>query len=193
MALTIITPAEAALANAWQTANSFVTLAEMTAYCETRLGGSVWNAATQASWVWLTEATRDISNARWASGQRTDNRQSLQWPRMFAIDPDFNFDGTPGSMVFDVLLQSAPNYYASDVVPQRVKDATCELAFQYGKNGDISVVDVQAAGVVEETIGPLTTKWEHGKVTGMARYPRVLSLLGPLVKRPSANVPMRRV
>ena len=167
MALTILpTPGDAA-------ANSFVSAAEMTAYCEGRLNASVWTGAA-AQEPALVEATRTISLLEFLAA-RTDSTQALSWPRTYCPNPDAPADATSEDVI----------YFASDVVPQRVKDATCELALQFLKAGatDLAMPDA-TAGVTEKTVDVLTTKYAdpaYRATSGIARFPRVRDLLAPLL------------
>lgn len=160
-------------------ANSFVTAAEMTAYCEGRLNASIWTAAV-AQEPALVDATRTITVLEF-KGARTDAVQALDWPRQCVANPD-DPDGAE---------------YATTVIPQRVKDATCELALQFLKAGttDLAMPD-STAGVIEKTVDVLTTKWEPGayRVTGgIARFPRVRDLLAPLLASTAGGLTVVRV
>lgn len=170
MTLTIIaTPGSAS-------ANSFVTAAEMTAYCEGRLNASLW-VATTAQQAALVEATRDLTVLGYV-GSRVTTTQALTWPREWAYNPDM-----PS---IDLVGNVALLYYANTVIPARIKDATCELALQYLVAGtsDLAVADT-AQRVIEKTIDVLTTKYDDGaprsQTTGLQRFTRVMTLLEPLL------------
>lgn len=169
------------------TANSFVTVAEMTAYCEGRLNASIWTAAA-AQEPALVEATRDLSVLGWR-GSRVDDVQALPWPRDYVPDPDAPWDA--------VLGETGLPEYATTEIPQRVKDATCELALQYLKAGttDLAVPDA-TAGVVRKKVGPLETEWgDPGTrlTAGPARFTRVWSLVAPLLKAGVGGLTVSRV
>lgn len=154
--------------------NSFSTLAESETYMESRLNGATWTAATTDNKNRaLVEATRLLSIKQWR-GERASSTQALAWPRFNAPDPD-NPNGW---------------YYESDVIPQRVKDATAELAFQFIKQGtdDLAAADVNA-GVVEKTVDVLTTRWESSfsRPTGLARFTLLQQLIRPLLYGTSVN------
>lgn len=169
MAVTIVATAGAA------NANSFVTEEEMTAYCDGRLNASIWTGAEEQVAA-LVEATRDI-NLMTFKGTRVNATQKLAWPRDWAIDPD----KPEVEYIGNIELM----YFENTIVPQRVKDATCELALQYLKQGstDLAVADPNA-GVIEKTTDVLTTRWEKAtaRPQGMARFPRVLQYLQPLLE-----------
>ncbi|MBA3890495.1 MAG: hypothetical protein H0X64_08185 [Gemmatimonadaceae bacterium] len=168
MALTIVATAGAA------EANSFVSAAEMTAYCEARLNASMWTAAA-AQLPALVEATRDISLLRFA-GERAAGTQALAWPRSAAPDPDAPaIDGAGGER---------PGEFDAGEIPQRVKDATCELALQYVKAGTADVAALDGSiGVVRKKVDVLETEYArpHERARGLARFPRVMAYLAPLL------------
>lgn len=171
------------------TANSFVTAAEMTAYCESRLNASAWSAA-DAQLPALAEATRDLSVLSYL-GEKSTADQALSWPRRYVADPDMPVTARNRDFVGEL-----PVDLDADVVPQRVKDATCELALQYLKAGtsDLAAADANV-GVVEKSVGPLTTRWSEAqrRPTGLARFPRVLALITPLLDQaPSGALEIAR-
>lgn len=159
-------------------ANSYVTEAEMTAYCEGRLQGATWTGA-DAQLPALVEATRDLTRLAW-KGVRVDLVQALAWPRTGVVNPD-----DPDQGEFD-----------DDVIPQRVKDATCELALQYLLAGtDPAAVDANAA-VIRKKVDVLETEYAAPvlRPQGLARYPRVIALVAPLTDNFGAgNIRLGRV
>lgn len=168
MALTIVATAGAA------NANSFVTADEMTTYCEGRLNASAWSA-TDAQLPALVEATRDLSALRYI-GTRVTGTQALSWPRADAVNPD--------SPAIDTVSGDTLTDYAEDEIPQRVKDATCELALQYLKAGtsDVAALD-PTISVIRKQVDVLVTEYArpHERAQGLARYPRVMALVAPLL------------
>lgn len=149
-------------------ANSFADLAEFTTYMEGRLNSSAFDdASTDSQNRALVEATRDLNYRPWLGRPATDT-QALAWPRYNVIDPD----------------SSSHSEYSSTVVPDRVKNATCELAFQYLKAGttDVAALD-DTLNIKRDKIGPLETEYfEPGeRAKGLARYPSVTRYLRGLV------------
>jgi hypothetical protein len=152
------------------TANSFVTVAEGDTYCDARLNASSWtDAADDDKARAVIEATRWLSARLW-QGERASSTQALSWPRFWAPNPDFSF--------------GANLYFDSTIVPQRVKDATCELALQFLKAGtsDAAAIDPNAQ-IIEQTVGPITTRYAdpYARVSGLAKYPSVTRLIAPLM------------
>lgn len=155
-------------------ANSFVSVAEADAYLEARLNSSAWTG-TEPKKIAVIEATRELTRLMWV-GSRTDTTQALSWPRTYAIDPDV----PAPSLLGDI----AELYFDDDVIPQRVKDATCELALEFLKAGtsDLAAQDAKQ-NVIQKTIGPISTTYSepYQRARGLARFPRVLELIAPLL------------
>jgi hypothetical protein len=166
-------------------ANSFVTEAEMDAYCEGRLNAAAWTSDAAALPA-LVEATRDLSNLEW-QGWRVTDTQALSWPREYARDPDAIYDESYGELGYPE--------YAITVIPQRVKDATCELALQYLKAGTSDLASVSAdANLTSKTIGELSKSWgPNGPPTGLSRFSRVVALIRPLLAKTSGGLTVVRV
>lgn len=148
-------------------ANSFASAAEFSTYCDGRLNSSAYTSASADDQARaLIEATRELNVLAWQGDTVTDT-QALTWPREWVTNPDDpNLD-----------------YFDNDVVPQRVKDATCELALQFLKAGTTDVAALDALyGVEGKSIDVISTQYTpHSRPTGIARYPRVLALVRPLL------------
>lgn len=135
---------------------------------EGRGNKALWTAAADADKdIALVEATREISLMCFI-GKRASDTQALDWPCDWVINPDDpNYD-----------------YYASTVIPQRVKDAAAELAFQYIKAGttDIAASD-PLTNVKSKQVDVLKTEYFDPSNTkvGIARYPFVMNQLYPLL------------
>lgn len=97
-------------------ANSYVTVAEADAYLDARLNVSAYTgAATDDKERALIMATRRVDLERF-EGEKSTDGQALKWPRLWATDDD-------------------GNEFSSGVIPQIVKDATCELALRFLNDG----------------------------------------------------------
>lgn len=148
------------------TSNSFVSVAEMTTYCEGRLNASVW-VATPAQEPALVEATRELAMLEWLGLTVTDT-QALPWPRQYVVNPE-----SPNGL-----------YFATTEIPQRIKDATCELALQFLKAGTTDIAAASTTdGVIEKTVDVLTTRWADPRAQkqGIKRYPSVYRFIRPLL------------
>ena len=180
MSLTITATAGSA------SANSFVTEAEVVGYMATRLNASAWTTVTGTTCTEdekkaLIEATREISvlaGRAWI-GRRADAVQALAWPRYMAPNPD----------------SPTASYFGGTEIPQRVKDATCELAFQFLKAGtsDLAAGDA-TIGIRTKTIDVISTTYLDtvDRPDGLARFPRVLGYIAPLSQSTGTVFPVVR-
>ena len=125
-------------------ANSYCTVAEADSYHEGHLYASTWTAAlTATKEAALVMATRLLDERyEWAAFPATTT-QALQWPR----------DGS----VLDVLQLS---YIPSTVVPQKLKEATAELARQLIANDSTANSQVETQGLTELTVGSITLRFK---------------------------------
>jgi len=177
MSITIVATAGAS------TANSFVTEAEQIAYMATRLNASAWTTVsgttcTETEKAAMIEATRELSNRNW-QGCRATETQALAWPRWDVINPD------------------SPNtfYYQTTTVPQRVKDATMELAFQFLNAGTTDIASLDTSiGIKRKKVDVLETEYVDPslRAQGLQRYPRVWALIRPLLMGAGNTVPVMR-
>lgn len=169
------------------TANSYVTEAEAIAYAATRLNLNGWvtesgPTATESEKKALIEATRELDLLMF-KGRRIDSVQRLAWPRAYALnEEDAPLDSLLTSYDLDL-------YYSG--IPQRLKDATIELAFEFLRAGDVDIAAApESAGVIREKIDVIETEWSDGQgsqdLVGLARFPRVANLIAPLLTS-SAN------
>lgn len=150
-------------------ANSFISRAAASTYLDARLNSSAWSAATDDNKDRaLIEATRTLSLLDYI-GARVDDVQALSWPRQEAVNPD-----SPDETEFD-----------TDEIPQRVKDATCELALEFLKAGstDLEGTDPDAA-LIRKKVGPLEKEFAEpgARPSGIARFKRVSELVEPLLE-----------
>jgi hypothetical protein len=160
-------------------ANSFVDVATFGAYANNRLNAGVATTATDDDkGRAVIEATRELNSLTWL-GLRVNGIQALAWPRTGVANPD-----APGC-----------DTYTSTEVPQRVTEATCELALQFLKAGttDLASIDPNA-GVIEKTVDVLTTKWADPsqRTQGLARFPRVMNSITPLLSSTAGQVRLVR-
>lgn len=161
-------------------ANAFVTEAEQIAYMAARLNASTWTtvagvSCTETEKAAIIESTREVSYKQFL-GTRATSTQSLSWPRWFVLDPDAPTWGYV--------------YFAQTVVPQRVKDATMELAFQFVKAGttDIAALDPLYT-IKRKKIDVLETEYDSNRrPVGLRRYPRVWERLAPLLATGATGV-----
>jgi len=119
MPLVLIKEDGSGLANA----NSYADVAEGDAYHEAHLYATEWTGASTATkTAALVFATRLIEAHYQFRGFKASDDQGLQWPRDMARDDDASRDVTFPS------LSSREEYFASDIVPKLLRDATIETA-----------------------------------------------------------------
>lgn len=157
------------------TANSFATRAEFSTYLDGRLNATAGSGATGANQdIALAEATKELTTKRW-KGRPASDTQALAWPREWAANPDASVEGT---------------FYSSSIVPQRVKDATCELALQFLKAGTTDVAELPSSdGVIQETVDVLSTTYADptSRARGLDRFPSVMRYIRPLLEHSGAG------
>lgn len=140
MAVTIEATAKSA------TANSFVTLAEATTHFEARLNVTDWTGAADddiRNRALVTAALR-LDQEEY-KGLKSDADQALKWPR-------------------DGLYDEDGNSVDSDTVPQRIKDAQCELALFMLAEDLLADSGLEAFENVK--VGPLDVTPRHMRVAG---------------------------
>jgi hypothetical protein len=162
------------------TANSFATVAEGDVYCDARLNASAWTDEDDDDQKAraLIDATREL-NVLMYIGYTVSEDQALVWPRDYAEDPD----------------SPTLAYFESDVIPQRVKDATCELALQFLIAGTTDLAALDATqGVIRKRVDVLETEWAkpYERAKGLDRFPRVMALVRPLLIIQGNSVPLVR-
>src|SRR5262249_21642796 len=113
-------------------ANSYRTLAEADSFFEARLDGENWasfsgDKRTQA----LLKSAKRLNQINWL-GSKINMVQALAWPRVGVLKRDsasvYTYGGYYGSPY--------PIYgeeYRADEIPEIVKDAQCEFAFEFLK------------------------------------------------------------
>jgi hypothetical protein len=127
------------------TSNTYATLAEATTYFEGRLNVTDWTGATtDEKNRALVMAARRLDQEVWVS-EKAASTQALKWPRWDAEDEDGNSVG-------------------SDVIPQAIKDAQCELALAM-LDSDLTT-DTGLEGFDEVAVGPLKVKVRHTRKAG---------------------------
>ena len=104
-------------------ANSYADVAEGDAFHDAHLYAMDWTGAiTGTKTAALVMATRLIDAHYQFRGFKTHDTQALQWPREFARDDD-----ALHNRVF-LSLASRDEYFASNIVPRTLRDATIETA-----------------------------------------------------------------
>ena len=180
-------------------ANSYITATEYIAYVATRLAAPS-NASTDPESITepekkaMIEATRDVTVLHYC-GERATATQSLSWPRVWSPNPD-----APTTLIdpdlFIPIGTAQIVYFGADEIPQRVKDGTCELAMQYLLAGatDLASIDPKY-NIARESLDVIETDYIDPalRAKGLARWPRVMDRIGPLVSRRGSGMQVNRV
>jgi len=185
MAITIDATVGGAAANSYATEAAFIayaaTLTNVPAGT-TVVGATCAENEKQA----LVMAFRTMNNFTWLA-HRTTSTQSGAWPRSYCPNPD--------ARGINDIVDIADLYYDDDEVPTRVVNAQIEFALAITGAGttDIFANDT-TAGVIEETVDVITTRWQPGqRASGLARYPQVLAPIAPLLDAAAGTLAMVRV
>ena len=141
-------------------ANSYISLADANTYFDSRLHKSDWTGATTPDkTIALIWATRLLDAWVDWKGYRTKEDQALRWPRYDVYDLD--------SWLID-----------SDIVPQFLQDATCELAMHL--IGQDSTAQPDTVGFAELKLGDLALKVDPSDRDKYGALPdSVLSIVEP--------------
>jgi len=129
------------------TANAYCTVLEATAYHEARLSNAEWAAATADNkTISVIMATRVIDLQFLWVGYQTATTQALLWPR----------EG--------VLALNALENIVNTVIPQRLKEAVAELAWNLLKADRTLDSDVETAGLTGLRAGPVELSFKDSVV-----------------------------
>jgi hypothetical protein len=161
-------------------ANSYASDAEAEMYCATRKNAAEWETETDDDERAraLIDATRDLDALTWP-GERASETQALAWPRRYVTSVD-----SPSGAYLDAAT-----------IPAWLRDATCELALQYLKAGDTDLAaDDTSRGLIRTRVDIIEKEWAPGyqRASGMARWPRVQSLIQRYVAGISGSVRLVR-
>lgn len=155
MAAAITVETGAGLSNS----NSYVTLADANTFFDTHPQASGWAALTDdAKTRHLITAARIIDSCFDFAGFKSVASQAMQWPRVGATDPNqgVSWMRPDGS-------NTPTGYYASDSVPQGIKDAQCEMARIQIAGSRID--DAPGTGIREfELPGAIRVAFEKGQL-----------------------------
>lgn len=150
-------------------ANTYADKTDLTTYASAR-GISIpgTDAAKEKLLVLAMDAVESLETT--FLGMRVDGDQELSWPRTDPCNEDGSITLGNG--------QSAP----SDEIPKQLLAAQCQLACDLQTNSYFAVSDGKF--VVEETVGPLTTRYAagdqgggDGSVVNFQKFEALLSVL----------------
>ena len=126
-------------------ANTYATLVEADAYHDTRLSNSDWTGASEDTKnTALLMGTRLLDNMYDWSGTTVDDTQVLAWPRSGMID------------------ELDRDFIDDTVIPQALKDALAELAFQLIIEDRTLDNDIESQKITSLTAGPVGLSFGEG-------------------------------
>lgn len=130
-------------------ADSYVSVEYADAFVSAMIDGDGWPSVLSEKEAALKEATRVLDEQFTWLGTLSNSSQSLGWPRTGFTDPD-------GRVI------------ASDAIPKRVKDATCNLAIFLLRNGGLNQSSSDLKGI---KAGPITISYDRNEqVSGAPMY-----------------------
>jgi hypothetical protein len=158
---------------------SYISVSDADDYHAKR-GNTAWAGVAQVSdkEALLRKATEFMIGAyrqRWM-GYRAKSTQALDWPRYEVPMPDA------------VMNNQYMAFYPYNEVPVVVQRACAELALR-AIDGDLAA-DLDAP-VIEETVGPITTRYAQGARQNKV-YQAVEAMLAPLMDGGGNSIPVRR-
>lgn len=149
-------------------ANSYLSVADADSYHADHSASASWTAATtEQKEKALRLATQYLDaryDGRWRGYQNTST-QALAWPRTSAVDNE--------GYVYD-----------NDAVPQRLEDATAELALRVITGDTLYADQTKAARVASSsvTVGPISKSVSYvGGLDPAKKYPLIEALMTPLI------------
>ena len=155
-------------------ANSYASVAEFTTWAETRQPSTAFDDATADQRIRaLITAARRLDQERY-KGVRVEETQALQWPRYGVEQPDIAYS------VLDGPVFTESTWYATDEIPQRVKNAQMELAYQV-LAGNSSPDNTGLEGFKNVKVGALDITPNHALRAGKLTED-VLREIRPLLK-----------
>ena len=140
--------------------NSYLSVEEANDYFAGRFGADKWTefSGTQKQQL-LVSATKKLDTAMFG-GLKSKVIQSLAWPRRGLIDRD--------------------GYAISDlVIPEKLKEAACEMAYWIWTEEDRLLSDTEIQQVDTYKVGPIDVQVNKARVTLPARVEELLKAIGP--------------
>ncbi len=169
-------------------ANAYADVAEGDAFHEAHLYASDWTGASAGNKaVALVMATRLIDAHFQFRGFKAHDTQALQWPREFARDDDaLRTRGIAG-------LTQRDEYFAGNVVPKVLRDATIETAREFIKANRADDPDGEGLGSMALT-GTMSMTFDKSDRRPVIPYvaQAMLSKLGEYLKQSAGMVRLVR-
>lgn len=163
--------------------NSYVSLAEATAYHETNLYSADWPTDEEEQKKALITATRILDQQYDWAGYKKLTTQALQWPRVRVPDPDSVGTIVPPAFGY-------PVYLLDTVIPKPLKDAVLALALALiGSNPEVrpdsegissfSLSEVMSVSFDHASRPDVVPEWIQ---IGLAKYGKLIGAKSGFVK-----------
>jgi hypothetical protein len=168
-------------------AESYISAADATTY-HTARGNTLWTGTDAVKEAALRRAAAYLDGhyrKRWKGQKVYPLTQAMEWPRagVKVVDEQIYYDVPPS--FYD---SEYSGFLAITTIPQRLKDAQCELALR-ALSGDLAAD--ATAGVKREKIDVIETEYFAGTAPGQVAYPLVDQLLSDFLK-PSGSTDVVR-
>ena len=149
------------------TANSYLSVTEANDYFGGRFGAEAWDGFTDLQKKQLlSTATKKLESAVFG-GSRATKTQSLAWPRINLIDQD--------------------GYSLNGVLPTKLKEATCEMAYWIWSEGDRILSDTEILQVDSYNVGPINVAVNKQRIVFPPLVESLLKSIGPNVLLSTKN------
>lgn len=146
--------------------NSYVAVADADSYFSDRNNTDWANLSTEEKQAALLYATSYIDAKFDWPGYLKETTQALDWPRSSAYDNETR------------LLTG---------VPQKLKDATCELALVHATTEKLNTTFDRGGAVKSESVGAVSVEYFEGAAPGVT-YPFLEAMLSSLIISGSAGI-----
>jgi hypothetical protein len=139
--------------------NSYLSLTEANDYFGGRFGADEWNNFTDVQKKQLLSTATKKLDAFTFGGIKVGRTQALQWPRTALTDAD--------------------GYPLNGIIPQKLKEATCEMAYWIWSEGDRILSDTEILQVDSYNVGPINVSVNQKRVVLPPTVEALLNSIGP--------------
>jgi hypothetical protein len=151
-------------------ANAYVTLVEQAAFIGSIAQPTATDTELERAIILATRYIDGHYRQQWKGRRVEPVTQSLEWPR-YGVSISNSLTSS-GSAFYDAGFGQM--YIPSDTIPQRVKDACCELALR-ALSGELAADGDASIG--RKKIDVIDTEYRNGVLKGSMAYPVIDQLL----------------
>lgn len=164
-------------------ANAFIGLTDCDTY-HTLRGNSTWTGTDAVKEAAIIRATFYLDRLNW-KGIKTGQTNPLAWPRYGTDKANWNGMVQPASAFIGVIDDDGYDV-GTATVPQKVKDAACEMALRF-LNSAVPEPDLDRGGRIKElTVDVIKTVYESGAPV-VPVYTVITRLLRGLLRSNATN------